>query len=345
MGDEVLHWPRGTEQADGVGVDCRCAGCAQAWRVHPSMAGFRFTCVCGAWIEVPAVRADGSPVAPAALPGPAAEDDGSALPAPKHRGGLPGRRLSDAIGGDLDLAADRPAELANVRSYDGRPLRRDPDGEWTLRFASVETQRRSNDANILWIAGLLSCFYVPALLIHLLAEPQEAVSLFPAVSVASGLLVIVALGVAKVRWSALFAPARLRYFAEAVVVAAALAVLAVGWVSLLRRDRVGTSDGLDTLRSDLGLPMALFVISLCPGIFEELAFRGIIQPRLTLHFGRTVGALAGGAAFALGHGVTLGFPFHVTIGLWLSFLKDRSGSLLPGMLAHALYNGIIVCAS
>lgn len=309
------------------------------------MAGFRLTCVCGEWIDVPAVHADGTPVAAAALPGPEAGDDGSALPAPATRGGLTRRRLSDLKSGDLDLAADRPAELANVRSYDGRPLRRDEDGEWTLRFASVETQRRSNDASILWIAGLLACFYVPALLIHLFAKPQEVVSLFPAVSVASGLLVIVGLSVAKVRWSDLFAPARLRYFAEAVVVAAALAVLAVAWVALLRRDRVGASDGLDALKSDLGLPMALFVISLCPGIFEELAFRGIIQPRLALHFGRTVGALIGGAAFALGHGVTLGFPFHVTIGLWLSFLKVRSGSLLPGMLAHALYNGIIVCAS
>lgn len=344
MSDEVLHWPRGTEQEDGVGVDCRCAGCAQAWRVHPSMAGFRFTCVCGRWIDVPAVRPDGTPIATAALPGPEADDDGSALPAPKDRSALPRRRLSDAMSGDLDLATDRPAELANVRSYDGRPLRRDPDGEWTLRFASVETQRRHNDASVLWIAGLLACFYVPALLIHLFADPQEVVALFPAVAVASGLLVIVALGVAKVRWSDLLAPARFRYFAEAVLVAATLAVLALGWVAFLRRDRTGPPEGLDTLRSDLGLPMALFVISLCPGIFEELAFRGVIQPRLALHFGRTAGALMGGAAFALGHGVTLGFPFHVGIGLWLSFLKDRSGSLLPGMLAHALYNGIIVCA-
>ncbi len=60
--------------------------------------------------------------------------------------------------------------------------------------------------------------------------------------------------------------------------------------------------------------------------------------------GRTTGILVAGMAFALAHGVTLGLPFHVGLGLYLGWLRVRSDSLLPGMATHFLYNGILVVA-
>lgn len=353
MTDDLHHWPRGTTQREGAGIECVCADCRRRWRVHPSMGGFRLGCDCGAWLAVPG----GDATVTAALPAPETGlgrtgdgtrgDDGagagSHLPAASRDARLASRR---GEGGGTNLAeADRPAELADVRGSDGRALRRDPDGEWTLRFADVETQRKHNDATILWIVGLLGCFVVPVLLVHLLADPQTTVALFPVISVVSGLLVLVAVGAARVKAADLFRGAAAMRYVEAIVVASLGAAAAIGFVALLRGDGSHQADPIDTIRTELGLPMALFVVALCPGIFEELAFRGIVQPRLALHFGRVQGALMGGTAFALAHGITAGLPFHVAIGLWLSFLKDRSGSLLPGMLAHALYNGIIVVAS
>ena len=47
--------------------------------------------------------------------------------------------------------------------------------------------------------------------------------------------------------------------------------------------------------------------------------------------------------FALAHGVTLAFPIHLALGLYLGSLRARSGSLLPGMLFHMLYNTAVVC--
>ncbi len=76
-------------------------------------------------------------------------------------------------------------------------------------------------------------------------------------------------------------------------------------------------------------------------MFEELAFRGVVQGRFTALLGRFQGIVATGAAFGLCHGVTPALPFHVGIGIWLCWLRERSGSLLPGMVAHALYNGLI----
>jgi membrane protease YdiL (CAAX protease family) len=99
---------------------------------------------------------------------------------------------------------------------------------------------------------------------------------------------------------------------------------------------------IQELRETLGRPLLLFVIGFCPGVFEELAFRGLLQGRLTALLGRNQAILATGAAFALAHGVTMAFPIHLSIGVYLCWLRARSGSLLPGMLLHAAYNSVLV---
>ena len=35
-------------------------------------------------------------------------------------------------------------------------------------------------------------------------------------------------------------------------------------------------------------------------------------------------------------------PIHLALGLYLGWLRQRAGSLLPGMLMHFTYNGAIV---
>ena len=43
--------------------------------------------------------------------------------------------------------------------------------------------------------------------------------------------------------------------------------------------------------------------------------------------------------------VTYAFPIHLAIGPYLCWLRQRSGSLLPGMMVHVLYNGSLVVVS
>ncbi len=88
--------------------------------------------------------------------------------------------------------------------------------------------------------------------------------------------------------------------------------------------------------------MLFFVIVLSPAFFEELAFRGLLQSRLGLLLGAAQGAVVGGAVFGLAHGITYGLPFQWGLGVYLSFLRIRSDSLVPGMLCHGVYNGVIV---
>jgi membrane protease YdiL (CAAX protease family) len=227
-----------------------------------------------------------------------------------------------------------------VRGWDGRPLRPDADGSWSLRHAEIETRSKWTNRVVLSLVAILLCFWGPALAVQLLVKGTHEHLYLPIASVASCLLVLVVAHAGREYATQGLRGAGPRYFVEAVLGAGAAAALAIGWAKLL--ESAFRDHEMYTLRSEFGLPLLLFVMSLCPGIFEELAFRGLLQGRLYVLMGRIQTILVVGVAFGLAHGITAGLPFHIGGGIWLAFLRDRSGSLLPGMVAHMLYNTIIV---
>jgi len=72
---------------------------------------------------------------------------------------------------------------------------------------------------------------------------------------------------------------------------------------------------------------------------EELLFRGLgyslIEP-----FGRWTAILTIGLAFGLYHGLVEALPELALFGCTLAWLRSRTGSVYPGMLAHATFNTI-----
>lgn len=92
---------------------------------------------------------------------------------------------------------------------------------------------------------------------------------------------------------------------------------------------------------------SLTAIAVAPAVCEELAFRGVAQPGLRPLLGRG-GALAAAALlFGVIHldlapeGLTLWrVPFAVGVGLGLGALRERSGRLLPCVVAHAGLNAL-----
>ena len=54
------------------------------------------------------------------------------------------------------------------------------------------------------------------------------------------------------------------------------------------------------------------------------------------------GILSTATLFAVAHGISMGTPLHLGIGLFLGWLRDRSGSLWPGILLHLGYNATLV---
>ena len=78
-------------------------------------------------------------------------------------------------------------------------------------------------------------------------------------------------------------------------------------------------------------------------IFEEFAFRGLLFAMLRRRFEFLPAALISASLFALAHGYSLiGFLSVFWSGFLWAWIYERTGSLIPGMVAHAT-NNLFVC--
>jgi hypothetical protein len=78
-------------------------------------------------------------------------------------------------------------------------------------------------------------------------------------------------------------------------------------------------------------------------IFEELAFRGLLFTMLRRRFAFLPAALISTSLFALAHGYSLiGFVSVFWSGFLWAWIYERTGSLIPSMVAHAM-NNLLVC--
>lgn len=73
-------------------------------------------------------------------------------------------------------------------------------------------------------------------------------------------------------------------------------------------------------------------------VVEELTFRGVGQSLLRFT-GRWPSILLVGIAFGLWHGLVQALLVLIPFGVGLAYLRDRTRSVLPGMVVHALFNG------
>jgi len=126
------------------------------------------------------------------------------------------------------------------------------------------------------------------------------------------------------------------------------AILAVG---------VGISEatgfGIDSLGDSIsaeGIDRALAIVSgfviaavLAP-VFEELVFRGFLFGFLRSRSGAWPAALLSSGIFAAVHGYSgEGLVIVFLYGLVFAWLYHRSGSLLPGIVAHGVFNFVVTC--
>jgi len=80
-------------------------------------------------------------------------------------------------------------------------------------------------------------------------------------------------------------------------------------------------------------------------IFEELAFRGLLYAILRRRLTPLPAAMISAGIFALAHGYgVIGFLSVFWSGLLWAWIYERTGSVLPGIIAHAT-NNLLVCVS
>jgi uncharacterized protein len=97
----------------------------------------------------------------------------------------------------------------------------------------------------------------------------------------------------------------------------------------------------DTWRPDRAGAFALnaVVASTVVPFAEELFFRGL-GVRALLPLGSAAAVVLSALAFGLGHGLLVALPVLVPFGLALGWVRWRSDSVWPGVIAHGSYNGI-----
>lgn len=297
-------WPPGRSFPDAQTIEATCSTCALRWRVHEDLAGGRVACECGAWVQVPNRHA------PLPLPMPMLESLSAEV----------------SISGAGDGLGPEPA------THEVDALHKPVEADEVRRFSS---------RTVIELCLLLLALGAPPTAVSLLTDPRTHGLLMPLSGLLSGILVLVVGALTQgVGFSGLRA-SKPKYFVEAALVVIPVLGVAFGLSWVLRA--VGAVEDMTILelREHLGLGMALFAVALCPAVFEEIAFRGVLHARCRQLFG-SAGVPITAAAFALAHGLQPFLVIHFGIGFYLSRLRDRSLSLLPGMVTHFLYNAGIV---
>jgi uncharacterized protein len=132
------------------------------------------------------------------------------------------------------------------------------------------------------------------------------------------------------------------------------ALLAMGfageWLIAMVGESVGWSShwtewfDSDLVGGDTSVAVAAVIeyVVLAP-LFEEIAFRGLLFATLRRRLGLTWSALISAAVFGVAHGYgLLGFISVLWSGLLWAWAYEKTGSLLPGIVAHAI-NNFLVC--
>lgn len=109
---------------------------------------------------------------------------------------------------------------------------------------------------------------------------------------------------------------------------------------------------LETLVNDLEhtpLAIKLTALAFAPALSEELFFRGFLQTSLRQRYSATAAVATSAVLFGLFHIVVRDSLFiermipSTVMGIILGIMLERSGSVFPGMLLHALHNGLLLC--
>ena len=146
-------------------------------------------------------------------------------------------------------------------------------------------------------------------------------------------------------------PTRLGFLLLAVGIGLLAPVLG-GWLTHVLAQGHPVSQNIQQLGENTPLgwrvPLMLMVVSLGP-LVEELLFRGVLLSALQPRWGRLGAAVLSSVVFALAHLPGLNWQVFALPALWLlamalAWLRLRSGSIWPGVVAHATNNALAVAA-
>ncbi len=126
-----------------------------------------------------------------------------------------------------------------------------------------------------------------------------------------------------------------------------IAVMAISF--LIAQDSSAVQDTLAPIVSKgLGLGgwylSFLFIqMAVLAPLFEEYWFRGVIQSSL-MPYGNGFAILVSSLCFGMAHGNIHQFCYTVIVGICLGYVRYATGSIVPTMIMHAIFNSIAAIA-
>lgn len=90
------------------------------------------------------------------------------------------------------------------------------------------------------------------------------------------------------------------------------------------------------------LSAKLVVLALVPAVCEEIAFRGFILKGLLQKHSPWAAILISSVLFGVMHMISAQMLVASMLGIVLGLLVTRTGSLFPGIVFHAMHNGLMV---
>lgn len=96
------------------------------------------------------------------------------------------------------------------------------------------------------------------------------------------------------------------------------------------------------LEAGYGWLGVILLVCVQPAVIEELAFRGVILSGMQRVMATRDAIIVSALLFMIIHLSPLSFPHLVLIGLVLGWMRQRTGSLYPGMVLHFAHNGLVL---
>jgi membrane protease YdiL (CAAX protease family) len=175
-----------------------------------------------------------------------------------------------------------------------------------------------------WVTlGAIGTIYVLQGVLFLVVEPIAAMALTYAT---------VAIGFGFVRPPA-------RFFVAAVLVGLTMWYVDLVLVTLLQPP--GNAEHLDEVATKAPIVASLVAVAVLPALAEELVFRGVLARSLARR-SVPVAIVVSSLAFSAYHVLPIQMVSTFPLALALATMAVRSGSVLPGMLAHFLNNATVI---
>ena len=116
-------------------------------------------------------------------------------------------------------------------------------------------------------------------------------------------------------------------------------------VSQLGVQPEGMKQVFEIVRDLHQLALSLLLLAVLAPLVEELVFRGLLYGWLAGRWGKNVGWIVSSLAFAAAHTEPAHIILVFPLGLLFGWLRQRTDSLLPSLVAHIANNGLALVAA